>query len=355
MASARLKKIKDKVYSGERLMRGDALTLFKSDDLFALGELALHVAEQKNGNTAYYVRNLHINPTNLCVNRCRFCAFSRSKGDKDAYELSIKDILGKIKKAQPINEVHIVGGLHPDWPFEHYLNILRSIKKSFRQLHIKAFTAAEIDYMKKISGLALEDVLHGLKEHGLDSMPGGGAEIFSPSVRNSLCPEKLSGKRWLKVMEAAHMTGIKTNATMLYGHIEAFRHRVDHLMKLRELQDRTGGFQAFIPLSYHPLETEMLGQASLGLDDLRTIAVSRIVLDNFPHIKAYWVMLGEKVSQLALLFGADDLDGTVMEEKITYSAGAVSKRGITEAELIRLIKKAGKRPVRRDSFYKAVK
>jgi aminodeoxyfutalosine synthase len=186
-------------------------------------------------------------------------------------------------------------------------------------------------------------------------MPGGGAEIFAPSVRSRLCPEKLPGRRWLKVMEAAHGTGIKTNATMLYGHIEDNGHRVDHLMKLRELQDRTGGFQAFIPLSYHPLETEMRGQASSGLDDLRTIAVSRIVLDNFPHIKAYWVMLGEKVSQLALLFGADDLDGTVMEEKITYSAGAVSRRGITEAELVRLIRKAGKRPVRRNSFYKQVK
>jgi aminodeoxyfutalosine synthase len=307
----------------------------------------------------------------MCVNRCRFCAFSRSRGDKDAYELSIKDILGRIRKAQPIDEVHIVGGLHPDWPFEYYLEILRSIKKSFRRLHIKAFTAAEVDYMQKISGLALEEVLQGLKEHGLDSMPGGGAEIFAPSVRSRLCPEKLPGRRWLKVsrlcpeklpgrrwlkvMEAAHGTGIKTNATMLYGHIEDNGHRVDHLMKLRELQDRTGGFQAFIPLSYHPLETEMRGQASSGLDDLRTIAVSRIVLDNFPHIKAYWVMLGEKVSQLALLFGADDLDGTVMEEKITYSAGAVSRRGITEAELVRLIRKAGKRPVRRNSFYKQVK
>jgi aminodeoxyfutalosine synthase len=355
MASARIEKIKDKVYSSERLTRSEALALFKSDDLFTLGELALHVARRNNGNKAYYVRNLHINPTNLCINRCRFCAFSRSKGDKDAYELSIKDILGKIKKAQPINEVHIVGGLHPDWPFTFYLDMLSNIKKSFKRLHIKAFTAAEVDYMKKISGLGLEEVLQGLKENGLDSMPGGGAEIFSASVRSKLCPEKISGKRWLNIMETAHNAGIKTNATMLYGHIEDYGHRVDHLIKLRDLQDRTGGFQAFIPLSYHPLETEMKGQTSLGLDDLKTIAVSRIVLDNFPHIKAYWVMLGEKISQLSLLFGADDMDGTIMEEKITYSAGAVSKRGITETELIRLIKKSGKKPVRRDSFYKAVK
>jgi aminodeoxyfutalosine synthase len=349
-----LKKIREKILKGKRLTRSDALKLFETDDIFALGELASYVAKNKNGNKAYFVRNLHVNPTNICVNRCGFCAFSRSKGENGAFELTIKDILRRIRKAQPISEVHIVGGLHPEWQFEYYLEMLSSIKKSFPELHIKAFTATEVDYMHRISGLSLKDVLKALKSQGLDSMPGGGAEIFHSSVRNRLCPEKLSGERWLEVMEAAHSVGIKTNATMLYGHIENYEHRVDHLMRLRELQDRTGGFQAFIPLSYHPKNTEIGGRNSSGIDDLKTIAVSRLVLDNFPHIKAYWVMLGEKVSQLALLFGADDLDGTVIDEKITYSAGG-KRTGITENELVHLIKKAGKKPVERDSFYRSIR
>jgi aminodeoxyfutalosine synthase len=233
--------------------------------------------------------------------------------------------------------------------------MLRSIKKSFPMVHIKGFTAVEVDYMKKISGLTLEETLTGLREAGLESMPGGGAEIFAEKVRKRLCPEKITGRRWLEVMEAAHGVGIRSNATMLYGHIEKYAARVDHLMKLRELQDRTGGFQAFIPLSYHPWNTEMGGSRSSGIDDLKTIAVSRLVLDNFPHIKAYWIMLGEKVSQMALLFGADDLDGTIVEEKITHAAGAESGVGITAGELERMIKRAGKRPVERDSYYRAVK
>jgi len=352
--------IRKKVAEGRRLARRDALELFETDDIFTLAELASLAAERNNGRKAYYVRNLHINPTNLCLNRCRFCAFSRSRGEEGAYELSIDEILAKIKDAQPIDEVHIVGGLHPDWPFGHYLEMLSRIAGRFPAVHIKAFTAAEVDYMQKISGLSIGKVLSALRGHGLGSMPGGGAEIFAEEVRGRLCPEKLTGKRWLEVMGAAHRAGIRTNATMLYGHIEGYGHRVDHLMRLRALQDRTGGFQAFIPLSYHHFDSDrgdgaVGGCASSGIDDLRTIAVSRLVLDNFPHIKAYWVMLGEKISQLALLFGADDLDGTVMEEKITYAAGGKSRRGITEGELVRLIEKAGRRPVRRDSFYRRVR
>lgn len=219
---------------------------------------------------------------------------------------------------------------------------------------IKAFTAVEVDYMSRISGLSLEDTLITLKKSGLDIMPGGGAEIFAEGVRNRLCPEKITGERWLEVMETAHNTGIKTNATMLYGHLESAEDRVDHLLKLRDLQDKTGGFQAFIPLSYHPKNTEMGGFYSSGIDDLKTIAISRLVLDNFTHIKAYWIMLGEKVSQVALLFGADDLDGTIIEEKITHSAGAMTGEGMTRDELIHLIKKAGKVPVERDGFYNAI-
>ena len=254
-----------------------------------------------------------------------------------------------------VSEVHIVGGLHPDWPFEYYLEMISRIKKSFPKICIKAFTATEIDYFSRISGKSVEDTLIELKKHGLDTMPGGGAEIFDTGVRSQICPEKLSGEGWINVMEAAHRAGIKTNATMLYGHVENYEQRVDHLLRLRELQDKTKGFQAFIPLAYHPKNTEIGGTYSSGIDDLKTIAVSRLVLDNFAHIKAYWIMLGEKLSQVALLFGADDIDGTIIDEKVTHSAGALSSKGLTAGELINMIKKAGKVPVERDSFYRAVK
>lgn len=353
-----LDEIKDKALSGQRLTKEDAVALFQSDDIFTLGRFANQVAEKKNGKNAYFIVNRHINPTNICVNRCKFCAFSRSKGEEGAYELTIEEIIQKLqpsapgpKSLQPFSEVHIVGGLHPDWPFEHYLHMLSAIKKEFPSIAIKAFTAVEIDYMSKISGLSIEDTLVALKKSGLDLMPGGGAEIFAEGIRSKLCPEKISGQRWLEIMEVAHRVGIKTNATMLYGHLETIEDRVDHLLKLRDLQDRTGGFQAFIPLAYHPKNTEIGGFYSSGIDDLKTIAISRLVLDNFDHIKAYWIMLGEKVSQVALLFGADDLDGTIIEEKITHSAGAMSEEGMVKEDLIYLIKKAGKVPVQRDAFY----
>src|SRR4030066_679953 len=375
-------KIKDKVLSGKRVSKVDAVELFKSDDIFSLGELASSVAEMKNGQKVFFIRNRNINPTHICVNRCRFCAFSRSKGEEGAYELTIDEIIQKIQpsylgpnnplslsfsKDNPpsppfskggqggIKEVHIVGGLHPDWPFEHYLDMLSTIKKNFSALHIKAFTAVEVDYMSRISGLSLKETLLALKRHGLDVMPGGGAEIFDGMIRSRLCPEKISGERWLEVMETAHRLGIKTNATLLYGHIEDYRNRIDHLLKLRQLQDRTGGFQAFIPLSYHPKSTEIGGSYSSGIDDLKTIAISRIFLDNFDHITAYWIMLGEKISQLLLLFGADDLSGTVIEEKITHSAGALSAESMTPEELSHLIIMAGKGPGETGSFYREVK
>jgi len=351
-------KIKNKILSGERLTKGDALRLFESDDIFTLGKLASHIAKKKNGNKAYFIKNIHVNPTNICVNRCKFCAFSRSKGEEGAYELNIEEILKSLQPSalspQLFTEVHITGGLHPDWPFEYYLKMLSSIKKLFPKICIKAFTATEIEYFSRISNNDIETVFFELKKNGLDSMPGGGAEIFDISVRNQLCPEKLSGEGWLKIMEAAHKIGIKTNATMLYGHIENYEQRVDHLLRLRQLQDKTMGFQAFIPLAYHPKNTEIGGTYSSGIDDLKTIAVSRLVLDNFKHIKAYWIMLGEKLSQLALLFGADDIDGTIIDEKITHSAGALSDKAMTVEQLKNLIKKAGKIPVERDSFYRAI-
>jgi aminodeoxyfutalosine synthase len=378
-----LGRITGKVLAGERLSKDEAVELFKTDDIFSLGKLASHVAEQKNGKKVFFIRNRHINPTNICVNRCRFCAFSRSKGEEGAFELTIDEIIEKLqpyyldlsnKSAPPFNspltkggyrgvkgvtggikEVHIVGGLHPDRPFEYYLNMLSAIKKHFPALHIKAFTAVEIDYLSRISGLSLKETLYALKVHGLDVMPGGGAEIFEGKVRARLCPEKISGKRWLEVMETAHKLGIKTNATMLYGHIETYEDRVDHLLALRALQDRTGSFQAFVPLSYHPTGNDVGGYFLSGVDDLRTIAVSRLVLDNFDHITAYWIMLGEKISQLSLLFGADDLSGTIIEEKITHSAGALSSESMTPEELSHLITMAGRIPVERDCFYREVK
>ncbi len=354
-------KIKDKITSNKRLSRQEAVYLFNSNDIFSIGKIANEVSERKNGKRAYFIANRHINPTNICVNRCKFCAFSRSKGEDGAYELTIEEIIEKIKDGHrsqfighDFSEIHIVGGLHPDWPFEYYLNMLSAIKKEFPAIVIKAFTAVEIEHLSKISNLSIEDTLIALKDRGLDLMPGGGAEIFAEDVRNKLCPEKISGDRWLQIHETAHKVGIRTNATMLYGHVESIEDRVDHLFKLRELQDRTGGFQAFIPLPYHPKNTEIGGFYSSGIDDLKTIAVSRLVLDNFDHIKAYWIMLGEKISQVALLFGADDIDGTIIEERITHSAGALSEEGMSREDLIYLIKRAGKIPVQRDAFYNAI-
>jgi aminodeoxyfutalosine synthase len=351
-----LKKIENKVLSGKRISPEDAILLFESDDIFTLGRLANHSAVTKNCNNAYFIQNHHINPTNICVNRCKFCAFSRSKGDKGAYELSTRKIIKKLRAQDTgFREVHIVGGLHPDRPFEYYIELLGKIRKAFPALHIKAFTAVEIDYFSKLSGLSLKDTLFELKNAGLGSIPGGGAEILGARIRNRICPEKISGKRWLQIMGTAHRAGIRSNATMLYGHVEKYKHRVEHMLKLRDLQDRTGGFQAFIPLSFHPINTKIEGaQYTSGLDDIKTVAVSRLFLDNFDHIKAYWIMLGQKIAQLALMFGADDLDGTIIEEKITHSAGALSGVAMTRNELINLIQKAGKIPVERDSFYNPV-
>lgn len=347
--------IKGKVESGDRLTREDALFLFYSDQIHEIGELANIVSRRYNEERVYFILNRHINPTNICVNRCRFCAFSRSKGEEGAYEMTIDAIVKDIREAKQklgrLSEVHIVSGLHPDWEFERYLDIVRSIRKEFPEIGIKAFTAVEVDYFSRKSGLSIEKVLLKLKEAGLDIMPGGGAEIFASMTRNRICPEKISGERWLEIVRTAHSLGIKTNATMLYGHVESYEDRVDHLFRLRELQDETEGFLAFIPLSYQPENTEIKVSYPSGIDDLKTIAISRLVLDNIPHIKAYWIMLGEKLAQLALLFGADCLEGTVIDERIAHSAGARSKKGSTIEELIYLIKEAGKVPVERDSFY----
>ncbi len=357
MKNMSLDTTKEKVLSGTRLTREDGIELFKSAELLSLGRLASHVAMKKNGNKVFFVQNMHINPTNICVNRCKFCAFSRSKGEPGAYEMSIDDILNKARGAEKgVRELHIVSGLHPDLPFSWYLDMLRAIKTEFPLIHIKAFTAVEIDYLDKLSGMGLHDTLKSLREAGLGSLPGGGAEIFDSAVRNTLCAEKISGSRWLEVIEAAHRIGLKSNATMLYGHIESAEHRIDHLIRLRELQDRTNGFQAFIPLSFHSQNTEIKKSAyTTGFDDLKTLSISRLMLDNFDHIKAYWVMLGEKIAQVSLNFGVDDLDGTVVEERITKAAGGTTDGSMTMADIVHLIKQADRIPVERDTLYNEIK
>lgn len=346
-----------KVRTGERLSEADALFLFESQDLLEIGELAALANSRMNGSRVFYNVNRHINYSNICVNRCRFCAFRRDPGQEGAYLLSLEEIRSRAEEAlnQGATEIHMVGGLHPDLPFPVYGAMLRTIRELSPTLHLKAFTAVEIDHFSRISGLPVREVLLRLKAAGLDSMPGGGAEIFAPAVRAELCGEKISADRWLEIMEEAHRCGLRSNATILYGHLERYADRVDHLARLRDLQDRSGGFQALVPLPFQTDNTALgadLERPASGVDDLKTIAVARLFLDNFSHIKAYWILLGEKIAQVALAFGADDLDGTVVDERIGHEAGADSPRGMRRDEILRLIRLAGKQPVERDSLYR---
>ncbi|WP_457644521.1 aminofutalosine synthase MqnE [Persephonella sp.] len=345
----------DRVLSGKRLSAEDGIKLFETGDLLTVGILANFVTEKKNGKYAYFVINRQINPTNVCALDCKFCAFATmDRNDPKAYEMSYEDILSKADYAvkQGASEVHIVGGLHPDWDFQVYLNMVSILRKNFPDLHIKAFTAVEIDYFSRISGLSYEEVLISLKEAGLNSLPGGGAEIFSPRVRRIIAPTKIGWKKYLEIHKTAHRLGLHSTVTMLYGHVETYEERVDHILKIRDAQDETGGFTCFIPLAYQPENNDLnITDHTSGVDDLKTIAVARLLLDNLPHIKAYWVMIGEKIAQTALNFGADDMDGTVMEEKIAHFAGAKSPTQQQKEKLIRLIREAGKIPVERDTLY----
>jgi len=327
------------------------------DDLIELGKKANKIKEEKWGKKVFFIKNIHLNYTNICVSKCKFCAFAKDEGDDSSYAMSIDEVVNYIaEKGSEANEIHIVGGLHPHKKFEFYVDMVKSIKYHFPNKAIKAFSAVEIDYFTKISGLSVSEVLKRLKKAGLDMMPGGGAEIFEPKVRKVICPEKISGDRWLEIMEVAHKEGVMTNATMLYGHIESLDDKIRHLEKIRELQEKTKGFVAFIPLSFHPENTFLKDlKPSTGVEDLKVIALSRIILENVPHIKAYWVMLGEKTAQVALKFGADDLDGTIVKERITHSAGAKSKEGLIIDELVFMIKSANLIPVERDSFYNELK
>lgn len=346
-----------KLEVGERLTREDGIELFNCSDLLLLGELAHNAKRALYGEDVFYVVNRHINYSNICLNGCLFCAFGKPPGHPQAFELTVEDICGKIREDGnlSIREIHIVGGCHPFLPITYYESILRAVKRECPVAVVKAFTAVEIDHITKLEDIPVEKVLERLRIAGLDMMPGGGAEIFSDRIRQKICPKKIDSSRWLEVHRVAHKMDIKTNATMLFGHIESVEDRVDHLIALRDLQDETGGFVCFIPLPYQAKLSPLKSVPSpSGVDILKTIAVSRLILDNIPHIKAYWIMLTVKLAQLALYFGADDLDGTVVEEKIGHMAGAESEDFLSRSELEGIIKSAGFRPVERDGLFNPV-
>jgi aminodeoxyfutalosine synthase len=353
----RLEPIAAKVLAGKRLDFNDGLTLYGSQDVLAVGWLANHVRERLHGDVTYFNVNRHINPTNVCVAACKLCAFGRKKGDPAGYTMALEEAWETAASgySEAVTEFHIVGGLHPDLPLEYFLDLVHGLKQRFPKVHIKAFTMVEVAYLARRAKLTIEATLIKMREAGVDSMPGGGAEIFAARVRSIICDHKIDGEEWIETARLAHRLGFKSNATMLYGHIENDEDRVDHLLKLRALQDETGGFQTFIPLAFHPENTPLDHlPVTTGLTDIRQIAVSRLLLDNFPHIKAYWQMLTPKIAQISLRFGADDLDGTVVEEKIYHDAGATTPQGMTRIELCRLITEAGRIPVERDTLYKAV-
>ncbi|MFL5302850.1 MAG: aminofutalosine synthase MqnE [Anaeromyxobacteraceae bacterium] len=353
-----LASIRDKVRTGEPLAFEDGVALYRHPNLMEVGALANEVRERLHGQRTYFNRNFHINATNVCVASCMFCSFARLKeGDAGAYTMKLEEAWGKLQErvdaGEPVTEIHIVNGLHDGLPFEYYTELLAGLKRIKPSIHLKAFTAVEIFYYHQHYGMSIEEVLRRLHEAGLDSLPGGGAEIFAPRVRRKICDDKATAEQWLEVHRVAHRLGMKTNATMLYGTIERLDERVDHMARLRALQDETKGFQVFIPLAFHP-EHNMMGRAfpkPTGYDGLRTYAVARLFLDNFDHVKAYWIMLGERLAQSALSFGVDDLDGTVLEERIYHMAGAQTPQALAESQLHRLIRTAGRVPAERDSLY----
>jgi aminodeoxyfutalosine synthase len=352
--NSRLGDIAEKVYAGERLNRQDGIRLFESNDLVTIGRLGNFVREKLHGKNAYFNVNRHIEPTNVCILKCGLCAFGKNIRSTEAYTFSLEEIFRRAEEgaAQGATEFHIVGGLHPELPFQYYLDMLQGLKKRLPGIHLKAFTAVEIEFFADLEKISIEETLRRLKDAGLDSMPGGGAEIFAERVREIICKGKTSGERWLEIIRIAHRMGLHSNATMLYGHVETYEERVDHLLALRELQDETGGFKTFIPLAFHSANTPLdYLPETTGFDDLKNIAISRLMLDNFPHIKSYWIMVGTKMAQMSLLFGADDIDGTVVEEKITHAAGAQTPQALSRSELVRLIREAGYIPMERDTLY----
>jgi aminodeoxyfutalosine synthase len=344
----------DKVQAGLRLSRDEGLFLFETDDLHGVGRLADAAKSRLHGDQVFFVLNRYVNPTNVCVLSCSFCDFARKKGEPGAFENTIEDVLEMIKPGT--REAHIVGGHHPDWPFEYFERMIGAIHAARPETQIKAFTAAEIDYFWRRWKIEPRDALTRLKAAGLHSMPGGGAEIFSRRLQKLLrYTGKADADRWCEIHGIAHELGLKTNATMLYGHVETIEERVDHLIRLREQQDKSGGFQTFIPLSYQVGTTKLVPRQTPPTDDLRTIAVARLLLDNFPHVEAYWVMLGEATASLALSFGASDVNGTLEDEKIAHMALAESPAGLANEQILRMIRDAGKVAVERDALYNVVR
>jgi len=358
-APENLRRLTEKIIAGARITVDEGLRLFEEAPLALLGTLATRVKEQKTGKSVFYNRNFHIEPTNICTFRCKFCSYRRPDDSPEAWNYSMDEILeqARIYVNSGVTEVHIVGGVHPDHNLYYYAEMIRRIREILPRVTVKAFSAVEIDHMITRAGLSLKEGLVLLKDAGMETMPGGGAELFDEAIRREICGEKSSSQRWLDIHRTAHELGMPTNATMLYGHIETAAHRIDHLDRLRRLQDETGGFNAFIPLKYRNRNNEMsdIGEVPVT-DDLRTLAVSRLFLDNFPHLKAYWPMYGKETTQLALAFGADDIDGTIDDTTKIYSmAGAKdTSPAMTAGEMRRMIEEAGYDPVERDSFYRPV-
>jgi aminodeoxyfutalosine synthase len=355
-----LQTIADKIYAGERLSKQDALLLFEKADLPFVGALANYVREKLHGDKVYFNRNFHIEPTNVCVFSCNFCSYSRLYANRgEGWELSMDDMLNIVKKydGQPVTEVHIVGGVHPKMNLYFFVDLLKAIKAHRPDLHIKGFTAVELDYMFRKAKLTNEEGVKVLKEAGLDSIPGGGAEIFDEEIREKICADKVDAQGWLAIHEAIHNAGMHSNATMLYGHIEKYEHRIDHMDRLRQLQDKTGGFNTFIPLKFRNGDNDMSNVPEVSLvEDLKVYAIARLYMDNFPHLKAYWPMLGRQNAQLTLSFGVDDIDGTIDDTTKIYSmAGAEEQKPeMTTDEIVTLIKQVKRKPVERDTLYNVV-
>ena len=358
LASAGLSGIAAKLDAGVRLSFDDGVQLFECPDLLALGWLANHEREKRHGARTYYNFNIRLEATNVCVATCLFCSFSRLKpGDPGSYTMSLDEAWNKLRQRahQPLTEVHVVNGLHPDLPFEYYLELLRGFKRIRPGIHLKCFTAVEIAFFADLYGKTDEQVLRELQGAGLDSLPGGGAEVFAERVRRKICHDKCGTERYLEIHKLAHGLGMRSNITMLYGHIETAAERVDHMLRTRALQDETGGLQAFIPLAFHPDNNQMRKlPAPSGAETLRVHAVSRLMLDNVPHVKAFWIATGVDVAQIALWFGVDDLDGTVQEEKIYHMAGAKTPETMSTYAIRRLIRTAGREPVERDTLYNVI-
>jgi aminodeoxyfutalosine synthase len=346
-----LRDIEEKVYAGKRLSFDDGVRLMKSTNLLVLGRLANFVRQKKSGNHVYYSKILYISPTNVCVTLCKFCAFYRKPGHPEGYVLPIEEI---VKRAMDpnINEIHMVGGHHPTLKLDYFERLVREVRLARPDIWIKAFTVVELDHFAKVNKMPVEEVIVRLKEAGLDSLPGGGAEIFAPRVRKIIAPLKISGEKWLEIMQIAHRHGLLSNATMLYGHVETAEERIDHLMKIRDLQDKTGKIMSFIPLACQPENHELPeAQGTTGFDDLKVHAVSRLMLDNVPHIKGLWTTIGIKTAQASLHFGVDDLGGTFINEQVMDEAGAKTRSGITVSALERMIRDAGRIPVETNSGY----